>query len=180
MKTDEAVALIEAAVGDRAGVWADVGAGEGTFTRALVELLGPSSRIYAVDQDASAVAAIARWSKGSANVVPVEADFSRPFSLPHMENTPVDGILLANALHFVRDGEAVLARLVTMLRPGGRLVIVEYDRRASSRWVPYPIPITRLPALAAVAGLSTPTVTATRPSEYQGILYAAAADRVAV
>ena len=81
MKTDEAVALIEAAVGDRAGVWADLGAGEGTFTRALVELLGPTSRVYAVDQDASAVAAIARWSKGSANVVPVEADFSRPLEL---------------------------------------------------------------------------------------------------
>jgi len=179
VNTDEAVALIEDAVGERGGVWADLGAGEGTFTRALVELLGPNSRVYAVDQDPAAVAALARWSKSAPGVVPVEADFSRPFSLPHMEDTPLDGILLANALHFVRDAQAVLARLVTLLRPGGRVVLVEYDRRASSRWVPYPIPITRLPALASAAGLSTLKVTATRPSEYQGILYTAAADRVA-
>jgi ubiquinone/menaquinone biosynthesis C-methylase UbiE len=179
VNTDEAVALIENAVGKRGGVWADLGAGEGTFTRALVELVGPSSRVYAVDQDPAAVSALARWSTSAPGVVPVEADFSRPFKLPHMEDNPLDGILLANALHFVRNAQTVLARLVTLLRPRGRVVLVEYDRRASSRWVPYPIPIALLPALASAAGLSTPRVTATRPSEYQGILYAAAADRVA-
>ena len=43
------------------------------------------------------------------------------------------------------------------LRPGGRVVLVEYDRRAHSRWVPYPIPIARLPEPAASAGLSVTT-----------------------
>jgi hypothetical protein len=57
-------------------------------------------------------------------------------------------------------------------------VIVEYDRRAANRWVPYPIAMTRLPDLAARAGLSAPMVTATRPSAFGGILYVAAADRI--
>jgi hypothetical protein len=55
-------------------------------------------------------------------------------------------------------------------------VLVEYDRRAASRWVPYPIPTARLPALAGSAGLSPFTVTATRRSAFGGVLYAAAAD----
>ena len=178
MNTRNAMALIGGAIPRHGGTWADFGAGDGTFTRALAKLLGPESWIYAVDRDASAVAAIQRWAvKEAPNVVPVAADFTRELDLPELRETKLDGMLFANALHFVRDADVVLARLVALLRPGGRVVLVEYDRRAASRWVPYPIPITQLPALAASAGLSTPIVTATRPSLFGGTLYAAAADR---
>lgn len=176
MNTAEAVALIEAAVPQGSKAWADVGAGDGTFTRALIALLGRDARIYAVDRDARALASLRRWAaRDGAGVIPVEADFALPLDLPEM----LDGILVANALHFVRDAQGVLARLAALVRPGGRIVIVEYDRRAVSRWVPYPISTDRLPALAASAGLSAPTITATRPSTFGGILYVAAADRVA-
>ena len=176
MKTSEAVALIEAAVPRGKGVWADIGAGDGTFTRALVELLGRDARAYAVDRDARALASLRRWAeREGASVIPVEADFTLPLELPEL----LDGLLVANALHFVRDAEGVLARLAALVRPGGRVVIVEYDRRAASRWVPYPISTDRLPALAAAAGLSTPTITSTRPSAFGGMLYVAAADRPA-
>ena len=179
MNTREAVALIAGAVAERAGTWADLGAGDGTFTRALVELLGPGNRIYAVDRDARAVAALARWaSKQAPNVISVTADFTRPFDLPRLEQPSLDGMLLANALHFVPDAGRVLARLAAWLHPGGRVVLIEYDRRGASRWVPYPIPVSQLPALAAPAGLSAPTITATRPSRFGGVLYVAAADRL--
>jgi len=174
----EAVALIDAAVPRRAGAWVDVGAGSGLFTRALIELLGHDRRIVAIDRDARAVATLERWARSHApHVIPVVADFARR-DLPRPEE-PVQGILLANALHFVRDPDVVLARLAAWLRPGGRVVLVEYDRRRGSPWVPYPIPIDRLPALAASAGLSTPVITATRPSAYGGTLYVAASDRPA-
>jgi ubiquinone/menaquinone biosynthesis C-methylase UbiE len=176
MEAREAVALLEGAVRGRDGAWADIGAGTGTFTRALVELLGADSRIYAVDRDASVLKELQRWAARDApNVTAVSADFARPFSLPAL-NEPLDGMLLANALHFVRDQDEVLARLVTLLRPGGRVVFVEYDRRAASRWVPFPIPRSRLESLATAAGLTTPVITGTRPSEYQGVLYAAWGD----
>jgi len=57
------------------------------------------------------------------------------------------------------------------------VVIVEYDRRRANRWVPYPIPAMRVAPLAIAAGLTAPTVVATRPSAFGGTLYVAAADR---
>jgi ubiquinone/menaquinone biosynthesis C-methylase UbiE len=174
----DAVELIRAAMPRPAGTWADLGAGDGTFTRALVELLGPESRIYAVDRDARALAALERWAKAAApNVIAVRADFTRSFEMQGLADAAFDGMLFANALHYVRDAGAVLARLAQRLRPGGRVVIVEYDRRPASRWVPHPIPAERLPALAAAAGLSSPVVTGRRRSAFGGNLYVAAADR---
>ena len=108
-------------------------------------------------------------------MIPVEADITRPLELPEA----LDGLLTANALHFIRDADVVLARLAKLVRPGGRVVIVEYDRRGASRWVPYPISSERLPMLAASAGLSIPAITATRRSAFGGMLYVAASDRLA-
>jgi ubiquinone/menaquinone biosynthesis C-methylase UbiE len=178
--TREASALIAGAIPRRGGIWADFGAGEGTFTRALAELLGPESSIYAVDRDESAMAALEHWAPtAKAKVIPIAADFTRPLELPGLDELLLDGMLLANTLHFVRDADVVLARLAAMVKFGGRVVFVEYDRRAPSRWVPYPISPARLAELATAAGLSTPTVTATRPSDYGGEIYVAAAERIA-
>jgi ubiquinone/menaquinone biosynthesis C-methylase UbiE len=177
MELPEAVALIRDAVVGREGVWVDLGAGHGVFTRALAELLNENSRIYAVDRDARALSELAhRAGARGADVKAVEGDLTQDLSLPG-HTGPLDGMLLANSLHFVADQAAVLGRLVRRLRPGGRLVLVEYDRRASSRWVPYPIPLSQLAGLTAAAGLSAPRLTASRPSEYGGVLYSAAMDR---
>jgi ubiquinone/menaquinone biosynthesis C-methylase UbiE len=179
MDTRDALELIRGAIPGRGGRWADLGAGEGTFTRALAELLGPDARIVAVDRDARALASLARWAKERApGVTTVVADFTRAFELTSLGEAMLDGMLLANALHFVRDPERVLARLAEHLRPGGRVVLVEYDRRRGNPWVPHPIAAARLPEVTAAAGLSAPVFTATRPSEYGGDLYVAVADRL--
>ena len=174
MNTRDAVALISAGVSaNGAQRWADFGAGDGTFTNALVELLGPASVVYAIDRDATALAAIGR-GRGAARgrIVPVVADFAHAFELPELGDG-LDGALFANSLHFIRDAADVLARLAALVKPGGRVVIIEYDRRGPSRWVPYPIRLAELPTLAKSAGLSSPTVVATRPSMYGGNLYVA-------
>jgi ubiquinone/menaquinone biosynthesis C-methylase UbiE len=177
MDTNQAIELIADAIPGAGGTWADVGAGHGTFTRALARVLGPTGRIYAVDRDPRAFASLRRLSpRERTAIVPVLADFTQSFALPGLDEAPLDGLLVANALHFVPDAEGVLARLVALIRPGGRVVLVEYDRRAANRWVPYPIPIARLPDLARSVGLSPPTITATRPSAFGGTLYAAVAD----
>jgi SAM-dependent methyltransferase len=174
----DAKTLIATAVNGHKGVWADFGAGSGTFTRALAALLGPDSRVYAVDRDPKAVASLSRLSNVNANVVAVDGDFaSASLELPGLHE-PLDGILMANALHFVADPEGVLRRLVRRLRVGGRVVIIEYDRRAATAWVPHPIPVARWKQLAEAVGLSPPVLTETRPSTYSGILYVAAADRL--
>jgi hypothetical protein len=177
MKHDDAVAFIADAVGGHSGTWVDLGAGAGTFTRALASLL-PDARIIAVDRDAQAVSSLSAWAAANAPHVSARvADLSHVLDLEALVGAPLDGLLIANALHFIRGAEDVLARLVKSIRAGGRIVLVEYDLRDASRWVPYPIPIARLAALAAAAGLSPFTVTASRPSMYQGILYVAAATR---
>src|SRR5438093_11186980 len=91
VNTAEAVELIGAAIPRRGETWADLGAGNGTFTRALVELLGPDSSIYAVDRDRRAVAALERWAKREAPaVIPVVADFTKPFDLPGLGDARLD------------------------------------------------------------------------------------------
>ncbi len=177
MTHEEAVVLLEDAVRGRMGSWADLGCGSGTFTQALWELLEQPARIMAVDSDSDAIYDVRVWAdEESANVVAIQADFTVPFD-PQELGGRLDGVLLANSLHFVAEQEAVLTRLVSALRSGGRVVVVEYHRRPASRWVPYPVSPERLVALASACGLTRPTITATRPSEYGGELYVAWAER---
>jgi SAM-dependent methyltransferase len=105
-------------------------------------------------------------------IIPLKADFRRELDLPELGDGLLDGVLLANSLHFVRDAKRVLQQIVTRVRVGGRLVLVEYDLRAPSRWVPYPIDASEWPRLAASAGLNVAAVTAMKPSAYSGMLYA--------
>jgi ubiquinone/menaquinone biosynthesis C-methylase UbiE len=182
MDTRDAVALIAPAMPAPGGVWADLGAGGGTFTRALARLLGAAGRVYAVDHDARAVEglrALARRGDGGAPVTAILGDLATwrgpDASTAASPNEPLDGILVANALHYVASNEqaAVLARLARLLHPAGRVVVVEYDGRSANRWVPYPVDRARLAALAAAAGLGTPRLVGERRSAYGGTIYAA-------
>lgn len=149
MEQAELVALIAGGVPRERGVWADLGAGGGAFTAALRTLLPADATIYAVDRDGGAVRQVqALATQPGALIQPVQADFSQPLTLP-----PLDGLLRANALHFVRPQPRVLTQLAQYLRPGGRLLVVEYDLALPRPWVPFPISADAFPALAAAAGL---------------------------
>ena len=181
MTVREALDLIAPAVPAARGTWADLGAGGGTFTRALAVRLGRGSRLYAVDRDGRALAALEQWASARAvqdpAVITLAADITRPFELPELDGERLDGWLMANTLHFVRHSGAVLGRLVGLLAPGGRVVIIEYDERPPSRWVPYPIASTYLGRLLVTAGLSDPRVVARAPSIYGGTMYVMSAVR---
>ncbi len=160
--------------------WADLGAGRGTFSRALAGLLGAGGRVYAVDRDPAAVAALARLPRAAraGAVTAHRADFAEPGALDALGLPPLDGALLANALHFVPAPAqaAVVAGVLGRLRPGGRLVVVEYEGRRPGPWVPAPVPFARLAALLAAvapAGAAGPARVASRPSAYGGTMYAA-------
>jgi SAM-dependent methyltransferase len=169
MHLDDAVALIAPAVPNTGGVWADLGAGRGTFTKALARLLGPGGRVHAVDRDAAAMASL----RGAAIAAHV-ADFTAPGVERALALPPLDGVLLANALHFVpwEAQTPLLERLAAWLVPNGRLVVVEYDGRSPSRWVPYPVSLERLGA-ATPAGMTAPVRVGERRSAYGGTMYAA-------
>ena len=159
------------------GTWADIGAGSGAFTLALADLLGPGSRIIAVDRDAGALRQAADAVEARFPGVTVETlvtDFTRPLPL-----SGLDGLVAANSLHFVpRAGQAAaVAGLATCLRPGGTFVVVEYDADHGNPWVPHPFRYPTWERLAAEAGLSEARRLGRVPSRFLDGIYSAAARR---
>jgi SAM-dependent methyltransferase len=162
---------------DGPGTWADIGAGEGAFTLALADLLGPGARIVAVDRDAGALranadAVAARFPE--VELTTVVADFTTELALP-----PLDGLVAANSLHFVpRDRQvAVIRALAARLRPGAPFIVVEYDADRGNPWVPHPFTVTTFARLAAEAGLVDTTPLARIPSRFLGGIYSAVSRR---
>jgi SAM-dependent methyltransferase len=168
------VGLLREGIGDPGGTWADLGAGSGAFTLALADLLGPGATLYAVDRDRRALAAAERAVRASfpETILHVRlADFTRPLDLP-----PLDGVVMANSLHFVRhaEQEEVVRRVRSCLRPGGRLIVVEYGFDRGNPWVPYPLAYPSWEALAREAGFPSTRLLRTRPSRTFGEIYSAA------
>ena len=163
MNHQDAISFIAAGVANTGGIWADLGAGSGVFTRALSELLGPQGHVIAVDRDARALQEIGTPPASGGTVRLYQADFSRPLELAHL-----DGLLLANSLHFVGRQERVLRQLVKCVRPQGKILLVEYDVQQPSLWNPYPVPPGRFQKLAAATGLHEVRELGRRPSRFGG------------
>src|SRR5688572_13695337 len=107
MKHEVAKDLIEEGV-EHTGtkqIWADLGAGNGVFTYALSTLLQEGSVLYAIDMNASRMESIRVWQQ--IGLKKIQADF--------VQNgwtiEPLNGILMANALHFVKDKETSLKKI---------------------------------------------------------------------
>lgn len=113
--------------------WADIGAGHGLFTMALATLLKKGSMIYAIDKDKSALDSI-QLPDDNIHVQRIHQNFEK-FHTPN----PIDGAVMANSLHYVKHKAAYLNSVSSNLRPGGHLIVIEYDTDKSNTWVPYPI-----------------------------------------
>ncbi len=169
------VRLLQDGVLGAGPTWADLGSGEGAFTLALADLLGATGSVHSVDRDARALEVQQRALRRAfpdVEVRPLVADFTMPLELP-----PLDGIVMANSLHFVREKVAVLRLLRGYLRPAGRLVLVEYDTDRGNPWVPYPLSFRSWAALAAEAGFRDTRRLAAVPSRFLGSIYSAVSVR---
>ena len=113
--------------------WADLGCGSGLFTAALSHFLLPGSNIYAIDNKP---AAHIKGVKPGIHTTIQQADFLKdPFTFKAL-----DGIIIANALHYVRDKEGFIKKMQQALKPEGLLLVVEYDTdKPVPVWVPYPV-----------------------------------------
>lgn len=143
--------------------WADLGCGTGTFTRALAELLPTGSTIAAMDHNATAVKQVPDLH-GNVQITKHVGDFvTEPLAMKDL-----DGILLANALHFVRDQAAFIQRISTSLKPTGALLLVEYDTGSPNPWVPHPLSFVALSQLCADRGFGTVQRLGERTSAFGG------------
>ncbi len=96
------------------------------------------------------------------------ADFSRKLDLP-----PLDGIVMANSLHYQRDKDAVLQLVRGYLRPGGRLLLVEYNADRGNPWVPYPLSYSTWEVVARRNGFAETRLLARVPSRFLNEMYSA-------
>jgi ubiquinone/menaquinone biosynthesis C-methylase UbiE len=158
------------------GIWADLGAGSGAFTLALRELLGPDASIYAIDKDGRRLEELKRAYQTRFDDVQdlhlVHGDFSGNLDLP-----PLDGAVMANSLHFFKDKEKALRHVRTFLKPGGALLLVEYNVDSGNLWVPHPLTFETYRALAPRAGFTEPRLLAKHPSSFLREFYSAVAYR---
>ena len=156
------------------GAWADLGAGSGAFTLALRDLLGPSVEIYAVDRDRNRLNTLkqAYHSRyGSVeNLHLIRGDFTDVINVPLL-----DGILMANSLHFFKNKEKVLNHVGSFLKPGGTLLLVEYNVDWGNPWVPHPLSFDTFCSLAPQAGFDEPRLLAKHPSSFLREFYSAIA-----
>jgi len=154
------------------GTYADFGAGGGAFTLALRELVGVDSTIYAVDKDGSALRELenshrARFNTTS-NLILLPNDFSRRLDLP-----PLDGIVMANSLHFFKDKAKILKHVQGFLKPSAPLVIVEYNVDSGNMWVPHPFTFATFRKLVKDTGFGEPRLLAEAPSSFLRGFYSA-------
>jgi len=169
-RIQKAITLLRPGIPGPGGVWADIGCGDGIFTSALYALIQPDGEIYAVDRDQFALDALARHFAASypdATLHTLRADFTHELNLPAL-----DGMVMANSLHFVADKAPVLARLVRLLKPAGRLMVVEYNTSQGNSAVPYPLDDTSFIKLAGQVGLREARILAKIPSSFLEEMYA--------
>ena len=108
---------------------ADLGAGTGLFTRLIADAVGPSGRVYAVDVSEPFLKHIEEQAKasGRSQIRTVRASQEAT----NLKPGSVDLVFVCDVYHHLEHPSKTLASVRQALRPGGALVLVEFDREAS-------------------------------------------------
>jgi arsenite methyltransferase len=98
-------------------VIADIGAGSGYFTRRFAH---HAAKVYAVDISADLLAK----TKGEK----IETVLATPDD-PKLPAASVDTIFICDVLHHIENREAYYKKLAAALKPGGRIVNIDFHKR---------------------------------------------------
>lgn len=127
-------AIVAAAGIEPGDVVADVGAGTGAFMEPLVEAVGETGQVVAVEISIRFVERL-RQVADEAGYDNVTAVFSSLTSAT-LPPASVDAMIVIDTYHHFDDHEAMLASMLSALRPGGVLTVVDYDRHDGARdWI---------------------------------------------
>jgi ubiquinone/menaquinone biosynthesis C-methylase UbiE len=136
--------------------WFDLGCGGGLFSEALIGLLSEGSLIYSIDKQPTTL--------NKKRIKFLQLDFV----CDRLPEVSVNGVLMANSLHYVEDKLQVLAKIKKHLLPNGVFLLVEYDIETANRWVPYPTSFLSAKDLFRKAGFDTGHKITERPSVLNG------------
>jgi ubiquinone/menaquinone biosynthesis C-methylase UbiE len=118
---------IVAALGLRPGDdVADVGAGSGFMARLIAREVGPEGQVYAVDiaqETIDHIEAAAR-EEGISNVKGILGGERTT----HLPPDSLDLVLICDTYHHFEYPTDIMASIAAALRPGGRLVVIDYER----------------------------------------------------
>ncbi len=119
---DAVVAALGLEEGD---VVADIGAGTGLYTLLFAEAVGGTGRIYAEDIEPRFLDLINRRAEdsGFGNITAVlgrEDDVTLP-------DNAMDLVFIADTYHYFSDREGVMKSVYRALKPGGSLILIDYD-----------------------------------------------------
>ena len=123
-KPDEVVQALNLKSGQNV---ADIGAGSGYFTVPFAHRVGPAGKVYAVDIDREMLAYIEQRAQQESlqNIQTVLADPHNPKLAP----ASVDLIFICATLHHITDRAKYYPLLAQALRPRGRVVNIDFDKR---------------------------------------------------
>ena len=115
-------------------VFLDIGCGRGDYSLAAAEVIGRGGRVYGVDGWKEGLGDLERRAsaRGLDNVVTIRANLNEHIPL---EDRTVDVCLMATVLHdLLREtsGDAALNEIVRVLKPGGRLAVIEFQKIENS------------------------------------------------
>jgi SAM-dependent methyltransferase len=132
-KEEEPGKLLDALKLKPGDVVADIGAGSGYFTLRIAQRAGPKGKVFAVDIQPEMLAIIRQKMKARklTNIEPIlstETD-------PRLPAGTVDIILMVDVYHEFAYPYEMTQALVRALKPGGRLVFVEYRLEDPNVWI---------------------------------------------
>ena len=129
-------------------IWADLGCGDGFFTYVLAGMLPTGSKIYALDKQFQL---LKKSANNNIQIVFQKTDFiTDDLQLPLL-----NGVLLANSLHYVSDKNSFVEKISGFLKADGMFIIIEYDTTIANPWIPFPVDFKSISKLFADRGYNT-------------------------
>jgi SAM-dependent methyltransferase len=104
----------------------DIGAGSGYFTRRFAAAVGPAGKAIGVEIDSAMVRSMNADAR-RLNLTNYEALLVPPDD-PMLAASSVDVVFLSDTYHHINDRVAYFTKVRQSLKPGGRLVIVDFVR----------------------------------------------------
>lgn len=110
-------------------IMADIGCGIGYFTFPAAEIVGPKGKVYALDISSEMLSEVKQKAERQ-NLPHVETVKTEEQNLK-LTNEQVSYAFLCNVLHEISDLPGFLQEVLRIIKPGGKLAIIEWEKKQS-------------------------------------------------